>query len=108
MNPEAWLQPEDLFAKCQVWLHQHGAGATEETLGLRVHLEFRASPWCGPRCTISSPMFSSLQQALQLNARLLKSRSTSWEAMRAEWVQLLMVSRRCQLKLTSTEAEAIA
>mmetsp|Transcript_103516 Transcript_103516/g.194799 ORF Transcript_103516/g.194799 Transcript_103516/m.194799 type:complete len:402 (+) Transcript_103516:272-1477(+) len=106
IKPGSFLQPEQLIQKCLEVLSQHGV--TEESLGLRVFLEFRASPWCGPRCTISSPTYKSLEEALKLNARLLQARSASWETLRLEWIRLLMIARRGQPKqLTIREAEAI-
>lgn len=106
-NPDLWLEPEELTHKCLAVLR--GCGLPGDSAGLRVFLEFRASPWCGPHCTISSPTFSSLREALQLNARLLGARSKSWEAMRFEWIQLLMISRRGRPKrLRLPDAAAIA
>lgn len=95
-RPDLWFNPGELYDKCKIVLLQYGV--TEESLNLRVFLEFRASPWCSSRCTISSPTFSTLLEALQLNAQLLRSQTTSWEAMRSIWIRLLMTNRRGQPK----------
>lgn len=104
LKHEAWLEPQQLAQKCLQMLSQHNV--TEESLGLRCFLEFRASPWCGSRRTISTPTYKSLQQALQINARLLRARATSWESLRSEWIQLLMIPRRGQPKRISLQEAA--
>lgn len=105
-NPSAWLNPFKLIRSCVDALAQQEA--TEESLGLRVYLEFRTSPWCHPRCCIYSPASSGLLEALELNAQLLRARSTSWEALQREWINILTISRRPQSKaLTLAEATEV-
>merc|ERR1719183_2476643 len=63
----------------------------------------RSSRWLGDRCKVGAPV-SSLGVALQVHARLHRANVTSWEAFRAEWVQLMLLRGR----RSRAEAEAFA
>lgn len=108
-EPHVWLEPDRIARAWIAGFEQ--CGTTEHGLGLRTFLEFRAYPWLGSRFTIASPAMSLLD-ALQLNARLLQARSKSWEALRAEWIQIMMKDyskrSRTQFKnLSMAQAEFI-
>merc|ERR1712054_342867 len=69
---------------------------------ISVYLYMRARPWLDKDTYITSPVMD-LSQALSLYARLLSAQSTSWEALRAEWVRILQLKHNFQTK----EAEEV-
>merc|ERR1711924_449672 len=76
--------------------------------GLTVFVSLRAPQWLGKFCTIISPVMQ-LEEALEVYARLLRARRQSWEALRAEWVDLMQLERYIRAKTrTLGEARAIA
>merc|ERR1712151_1371293 len=60
--------------------------------GVSVYVEMRAPEWVANSHRITSPVVP-LEQAVALRSRLLRARSTSWELLHAEWVELLQGGR---------------
>lgn len=63
---------------------------TDSQLGLRAWVQMRCNRWLGDRCKVSSSV-SSLSIALQVHTRLHSADMLSWQAFRAEWVQLILL-----------------
>lgn len=79
------------------------SNSTDAQLGLRVWVQMRSNRWLGERCKVGSPV-SSFAVALQVHARLHRADMTSWQAFRAEWVQLMLLRG----KRSRVEAETFA
>jgi len=81
---------------------------SEADMGLSAFVYMRAGHWLPQTCTIISPIMP-LAEVLDLHRRLLHARETSWQMLRAEWVQLMQSARHSTAKCKSLcEAEAIA
>jgi len=100
-DSQVWCKPSAVLQVCQSVLHANNT--SEALLGLRAWVHIRAASWIGHQHRIGS-MASSLASAVELHARLLTARATSWECFRAEWVQLLQARKQVSLR----EAEATA
>lgn len=77
-------------AVCQIFsdvLLEHGTSIEE--LGLRMYLEMRAPEW-GARIT---SRVLPLAEAVEKRSQLLQARCTSWERLRAVWVDLIQGGR---------------
>merc|ERR1712137_1074953 len=85
-DPGIWENPEKVDRVCSEVLLESGASALE--LGLTAFVSLQAPQWLGKQCTIMSPVMS-FTEALHVHARLRRARQTSWEALRAEWVELM-------------------
>lgn len=82
-DPKGWhdLAPEaceHLLAAC---------GTSEQALGLRAWVQLRAHRFLGQRMRIASAA-GALHDIFAVHKRLVTARATSWEALRAEWLQL--------------------
>merc|ERR1712216_345922 len=86
-----WDDPLKQQAICERVLSENNT--TDAQLGLRAWVQMRSNRWLGERCKVGAPV-SSLGAALQVHARLHRANMTSWEAFRAEWVQLMLIRGR--------------
>lgn len=104
-NPHVWTNPVMLFGILNGVLTDNRT--TEIMIGLNVFVYMRATPWLDKNTYIVSPVMQ-LQAAVFLCARLLSAQVTSWECLRAEWVQLLQCKKKSHGKTIShTEAQLI-
>lgn len=94
-----WDEPGRALQACNAVLQLNGT--SEGELGLRAWVHIRAPRWLGSNCRIGSTA-TNLASALEMHARLLRARATSWEALRAEWVQLVQVRRRISYQQAET------
>lgn len=105
-NPWLWEEPEKVRQICLTVFEANGT--SEDDMGLSAFIYLRAGHWLPQNCTITSPVMP-LAEVLQLHCRLLRARRTSWQALRAEWVQLMQCKRHPKAKRKSlVEAETIA
>lgn len=102
-KPHFWNDHRQVLSMCNAVLRSNGTSEAE--LGLRAWVHMRATRWLGHRYRMASSA-TTLANALEVHGKLLRARSTSWEALRAEWVHLMVTRRRQRLSLQ--EAEAIA
>lgn len=101
----AWDRVADLKRICIDALASFGA--SEHELGLRIFVSLRADQWLGRGHHITSPIMC-LSEALEVHARVLRARGTSWEAIRAEWVRFKQQKQRSQKRAFSgSEAEHV-
>lgn len=100
-DPNIWLDANKVYQMCRTVFE--GMATSETELGLRAFVHIRAQCWLGQGVQITSAS-TTLCTALDAHARLLVARATSWEAFRAEWIQLMLDKGR----LTLTEAEVVA
>jgi len=84
-DPLLWWRPAAALHLCEDALRSRGT--SPHALGLRALVALRACRWLGSHQIISPSL--PLEEALRTQARLLHARDMSWEALRAEWVQLL-------------------
>jgi len=92
---------------CQRCLEENGV--SEEEMQLRAKVRLRVGKWMGP-LRISSPAMS-LEEALAMRSKLLRSRQLSWQSFRIECVSVFQRMRRfhgIKIWRTSEEAEALA
>lgn len=98
-EPEFWDDHRTVLQVCEAVLSSNETSEAE--LGLRAWVHIRAPRWLGPRCRISS-MATPLAKALEVHARLLRARDTSWESLRVEWLHLLQFQKRFSAKEAAT------
>jgi hypothetical protein len=100
---------EDARAAHQICSEVLLANNTSETeMGLSSYVYLRAGHLLIQSCTIISPVMP-LGETLQWHCRLLRARRKSWQALRAEWVELMQSSRQPPARRrTLIDAEAIA
>lgn len=96
-----WDDPLKQQAICERVLSENNT--TDAQLGLRAWVQMRSNRWLGDRCKVGAPV-SSLGVALQVHMRFHRANMTSWQAFRAEWVQLMLLRGR----RSRAEAEAFA
>lgn len=105
-KPHLW---EDAHAAHQICIEILKANETSESeMGLSSYVYMRAGHVLVQNCTIISPVMP-LKETLELHCRLLRARQTSWQALRAEWVELMQSAKQPPSKRkTLADAEAIA
>lgn len=104
-DPCIWTKPEKLL--CIMTRILTDSNSSETPIELHVFVYMRASPWLDKNTYIVSPVMD-LARATSLYAQLLSAHLVSWEALRAEWLQLLQVKQRFQARgLSHTDAETI-
>jgi hypothetical protein len=105
-NPCLW---EDAHATHQICIEVlHANNTSEIDMGLSSYVYLRAGHLLIQNCTIISPVMP-LIETLDLHCRLLRARRTSWQALRAEWVELMQSSMQpLARRRTLAEAEAVA
>merc|ERR1711904_734397 len=79
-------------------------GVSEHSVGISAIVSLRADHWLGRRHHITSPMMC-LAEALEAHAKVLHARSSSWKALRAEWVSF-MIRKQRSMKAGMSMAEA--
>lgn len=106
MNPSLWEDVRAAYQICLEVLKSHNTSESE--MGLSSYVYMRAGHMLVQNCTIISPVIP-LIEALELHCRLLRARRTSWQALRAEWVELMQSSKQpLARRKTLSDAEAIA
>lgn len=100
-DPNIWFDGKKMYQMCKIVFKEMATSETE--LGLRAFVHIRAQSWLGQGVQITSAS-TTLCTALDVHARLLAARATSWEVFRAEWIQLMLDKGR----FTLTEAEVVA
>lgn len=103
-DPCIWTSPDRLLAILNSVLAR--SNTSETIFDLHVFVYMRGTPWLDKNTYIVSPAMQ-LDQAVPLYGKLLRAQCTSWEALRAEWVQLLQLKKTTK-GLSQTEAEAVA
>jgi len=104
-NPHVWTNPMILLGILNGVLTDNRT--TDVMIGLNVFVYMRATPWLDKNTYIVSPVMQ-LQAAVVLCARLMSAQMTSWECLRAEWVQLLQCKKKSHAKkISQTEAQMI-
>jgi len=91
VESDVWCDPSKVLHLCRAVLRTYET--SEEDLGLRAWVHMRARQWLGPCFRIGS-MVSDFENALLVRSRLLRAKATSWESLRAEWLQLVGTRRR--------------
>lgn len=87
-SPHGW---QDLATDaCQAVLCD--AGTSESALGLRAYVRLRAHRHLARHAAVTSRA-DSLCRTFEVHRRLHQARGTSWDALRAEWLQLLQVQK---------------
>lgn len=105
-DPLLWEDPAKAYDIFLTVLRTNNT--SEEEMGLSAFIYLRAGHWLVQSCTIISPVMP-LREVLQVHCRLLRARRTSWQDLRAEWVELLQSKHHAIAKRKSLrEAEAIA
>lgn len=105
-DPSIWTNPQRLLGILHRVLADNNISAMMTDLHVFVYM--RGAPWLNKDTFIVSPVMQ-LHQAVSLYARLLHAQCTSWEALRAEWVNLLQFKHKSQAKGPfRAEAEMIA
>lgn len=105
-DPGKWEKPEEIDCICSQVLRENSTSAVE--IGLTAFVSIQAPKWLAKTCTIMSPVMS-FTEAVHVHARMRRARQTSWEALRAEWVELMQYKRYIRAKIrTEAEAHAIA
>lgn len=85
-----------------------GLGTSAVQLGLHVFVSLRAEEWLGRSVHITSAVMP-LWQALEVHAKMLVARRTSWAALRAEWIHVMRSKKRAlSASLSLAESEKIA
>lgn len=101
-----WHRAEDVYKMCLDILDSNAT--SEGKLGLCVFVSLRADRWLGRRYHITSPVLP-LSKALTVHSHLLRARQTSWDALREEWVHMMMWKRQSlSAGLSRKEAETLA
>lgn len=100
-DPNVWFDAKKMHQTCENVFKDMATSETD--LGLRAFVHIRAQSWLGQSVQITSAS-TTLCASLDAHSRLLVARADSWEAFRAEWIQLMLDKRR----VTLTEAEAVA
>jgi len=105
-NPSFWDNSSEIFDICTGVLQKNQT--TEEQLGLSAHVYIRAGHLLLQNQTITSPVMP-LSAVLAVHSRLLRARQTSWQDLRAEWIQLMQSQYHTAGKRKILpEAEAVA
>lgn len=101
-----WTNPHTLLGILDCVLAENNTSAAR--IGLHVFVYMRGTPWLNKDTFIVSAVMQ-LHDAVPVYARLLHAQCTSWEALRAEWVNLLLLKRKCQAKCSfHAEEEMVA
>lgn len=87
---DVWSKPEEISQIFEGVLSEQGTSMKE--FGLSMYVEMRAPEWVDSSHHITSPVVS-LAEAVDLRSRLLLARSTSWDILCAEWIDLLQRGR---------------
>lgn len=85
-DKEFWNRSQNV---CHIFgsvLAEHNTSIDE--LGLSVYVEMRAPEWIANSHRITSPV-TTLEEAVTLRSRFLHARSTSWELLRAAWIDVM-------------------
>lgn len=100
---------EDAHATYQICMEVLNANRTSEIdMGLCSYVYLRAANLLVQTRTIISPVMP-LRETLELHSRLLRARRTSWQALRAEWIDIMLSTRQPLAKRkTLVDAEVIA
>jgi len=100
---------EDAHATYQICMEVLNANRTSEIdMGLCSYVYLRAANLLVQTRTIISPVIP-LRETLELHSRLLRARRTSWQALRAEWIDIMLSTRQPLAKRkTLVDAEVIA
>jgi len=85
-----WSVPDKVIKAFEHVLSNEGTSIEE--LGLSVYVEMRATEWVASGYHITSPVLT-LVEAIALRSRLIFARSTSWDLVRSEWINLLQRGR---------------
>lgn len=105
-NPSFWDNSTEIFDICTGVLQKNQT--TEERLGLSAHVYIRAGHLLLQNQTITSPVMP-LSEVLAVHSRLLRARQTSWQDLRAEWIQLMQSQYHpAGKRKLLPEAEAVA
>jgi len=105
-DAQFWEHPGSAYKICSEVMQANGTCETE--LGLSAYVYFRAGHLLNQNSTIISPVMP-LVEVLELHGRLLRARRTSWNELRAVWIELMQCDRQPIGKRKSfKEAEAIA
>lgn len=99
-NHQLWGDNDSILKTCRAAME--ACGTSEEKLGLSACVILRAGQWLG-NTRIVTPA-TTLSLALAARTRLARARSTSWEALRAAWIDLLQ-GAHAQRKLLPGRAE---
>lgn len=86
-DKEFWSRPEEVCRVFEEVLSE--LGLSNAQFGVSVYVEMRAPEWVANSQRITSSVLP-LEAAVSLRSRLLHARSTSWECLRAEWINLLV------------------
>jgi hypothetical protein len=99
---------EDAHATYKIMEVLNANRTSEIDMGLCSYVYLRAANLLVQNRTIISPVMP-LIEALELHSRLLRARRTSWQALRAEWIDIMLSARQPLAKRkTLVDAEVIA
>jgi len=104
LDHSLWTNHEKLLGLLEGALKENNT--SEQEMKLHTYVYMKAAPWLHTGAVISSPTMQ-LSEAIVVYSRLLLAHSASWERLRAEWVQILLVQRK-GLARSRIEAEAVA
>jgi curved DNA-binding protein CbpA len=85
-DKDIWSKPEEIQQIFEGVLSEQGISMNG--FGLSVYVEMRAPEWVDSSHRITSPVVS-LTEAVDLRLRILHARSTSWDLLCEEWIDLL-------------------